>query len=250
MTRIHQINDLHKEFGAMPDTYVQPACDVVIIAGDGGNGTQAIEWAKETFTVPVIYVAGNHEFWAQGDINAAIQRMRDCARGSNVHFLYNDTVIIDDVRYIGATLWTDFDLYGNAPLSMFHCKDNKDFDRILKSDGSLFNISDSITEHMLSRFYIETELAKPFDGKTVVVTHHAPTELSVADRFEGSNDNPAYASRLENLILYNDIDYWGHGHVHNSLNYKLGDTTIVCNPRGYYGHHLNDDFDDGLVVVI
>ena len=105
-----------------------------------------------------------------------------------------------------------------------------------------------MARHGVSRQFITEELAKPFDGPTVVVTHHAPSWLSVPDKFREAS--AAYASRLEDLILDHEPLLWIHGHTHTSFDYKIGKTRIVCNPRGYHGFELNPDFEVNLIVEI
>jgi hypothetical protein len=109
-------------------------------------------------------------------------------------------------------------------------------------------------EHQACRYFLETELAKDFDGETVVVTHHAPSFQSVHERFAGDKMNICYANNLEALMWYNPIKLWIHGHVHNSLDYIVGDelqsTRVICNPRGYFGYEENRDFDPRLTIEV
>src|SRR5665213_3174302 len=115
--KIHLLDDVHLEFGRFKHT--PPKCDVVILSGDIGVGLMGIEWAQETFDVPVIYVAGNHEFYGKKRRFLSHQeKLRKKAAGSNVHVLQNEAVVIDGVRFLGTTLWTDFNLYGNQPLGI------------------------------------------------------------------------------------------------------------------------------------
>jgi Icc-related predicted phosphoesterase len=107
---------------------------------------------------------------------------------------------------------------------------------------------DARQAHQATRRYLESELAKEHDGPTVVVTHHAPSPLSVAPRFLGSPLNPAFASDLTDMIWQYVPDMWIHGHVHDSFDYLLGDTRVIANPRGYGDE--NGSFDPMLVVEI
>lgn len=250
--RIHFMSDLHLERGPMDASYEAPECDVVILAGDVSNGTGGVAWAMKNFTQPVIYVPGNHEFWGLRQIKATTIDMKALAEGSNVHVLNNDAVAIGDVRFIGATMWTDFNLYGNAPLVMVTAS-TADSEQIRSDDrpGHLLSAEDMISEHLYSRFYVREELNKPFDGRTVVITHHAPSSLSIHPMYEREEKlNPAYASRLEDIMLDYDPMLWIHGHTHNSFDYEIGNTRVMCNPRGYVGHHLNPTFDPELVVEV
>ncbi len=250
--RIHVLSDLHFEFAKMPRSYTPPECDVVILSGDISAGLPGVIWAKETFTVPVIYVAGNHEFYIKARTHAdQILKMKEHAEGSTVHVMENETIVIDGVRFIGATLWTDFDLYGQ---NFFHQqvaqRSMNDYSFIWKTEHERLSADDTLEMHKASRQYITEQLSTPFEGKTVVATHHAPSVLSVHPRWENHPVTPAYASRLENLILDYGPVLWTHGHVHDSFDYELGDTRVIANPRGYEGHEINEKYDPQLVVEI
>lgn len=250
--RIHVLSDLHFEFAKMPRSYVQPDCDVVILSGDISPGLPGVIWAKDFFTVPVIYVPGNHEFYIKARTHSEqIAKMKELAEGSHVHVLNNDTVVIDGVRFVGATLWTDFDLYGQ---NFFHQavaqRGMNDYVHIWKTEHERLTAEDTVAFHKESRQYITEQLATPFEGKTVVVTHHAPSYLSVHNKWDMHPLTPGYASRLENLILDFEPDLWTHGHVHDSFDYTIGKTRVVANPRGYEGHEINPLYDNQLVVEI
>lgn len=117
--------------------------------------------------------------------------------------------------------------------------------------------ADTVRQHEASRAWLENALGKPFDGRTVVVTHHAPSPRSIEAQFEGDELTPAYASNLENL-MGKSVDLWIHGHMHSSFDYIVGSedatgpngTRVVCNPRGYAPDHLNPDFDPGLLIEV
>lgn len=246
--KIHLISDIHLEFGGL--VYEPPECDVVILAGDIGIGLDGLTWAQETFSTPVIYVPGNHEYW--GDtIWPLTDRLKEQAHGTNVHLLQHGSIEIDGVRFVGATTWTDFNLYGNSPLHETAAdRAIKDFVHIKKKkNGDRFRATDAALEHAMAKQFIIDELSKPHD-KTVVVTHHSPSELSVHPRYENDPINPAFASRLENIMLDFSPVLWAHGHTHDSFDYVIGDTRVVCNPRGYEGRQLNPAFDSRLVVEI
>ena len=251
--RIHLLSDTHFEFGKMPRSYVPPECDVVVLAGDISAGLPGVMWAIDTFgDTPVIYVNGNHEFYVKRPWRDHLAKMKKKAEGTNVHVLHNETVVIDGVRFIGATLWTDFDLYGQQYLhQMAAQRGMNDYVCIWNTERTNFSADDSLAEFQDSKFFITQELATPFDGQTVVCTHHAPSTLSVAPRWENHPLTPAYASRLENLILQYEPVLWMHGHVHDSFDYMVGSTRVVANPRGYEAHgEINDKYDNQLVLTI
>ena len=253
--RIHLLSDLHFEHGNMPG-YVVPECDLVILSGDICPGVRGVMWAQDTFDVPVVYVPGNHEFYGKRKLVSHVRDMKEKAEGSNVHVLYNDTVEIDGVRFLGATMWTNFDLF-NDPLSIMIAQEKLNdfsFERKTASImhgpgiGKPFTAMMARTEHFVTQSFLRAELEKPFDGKTVVVTHHAPSIQSILDKFKMNKSTPAYASSMEEF-MFMGVDLWTHGHVHNNSDYMIGDTRVVCNPRGYHNPNmLNKDFDPTLVL--
>ena len=192
----------------------------------------------------VIYIAGNHEYY-----RGKMSRVQEYWKGldvDNFTFLDRDTIVLDGVRFIGCTMWTEL------PPHIVTGGDMNDFDRI-KTDIGKFMIQDWRQEHEACRWFIEQELEKDFDGETVMVTHHAPSYQSIHDKYAGGSDY-FYASNLEKYMWYNPIKYWIHGHTHQSMDYTVGDdiqsTRVVCNPRGYFGHDVNFNFDHNLTLEV
>ena len=235
--RIQIASDLHLEHleRAFPcDCTISPAhqADVLVLAGDIGQGVSALELFHE-WPVPVLYVAGNHEAYGACWTDA-IQVLRASAKGSAVHFLDRDTVHFGGVRFLGCTLWTDYRLRSNRTQRqlMEHAELRiSDHYRIRNMDGSHFLAADAFREHELSRKWLEIELATPYDGKTVVISHHGPHPLSVHPRFIGDHANAAFVSDLSELLSGPDL--WVHGHVHDSFDYRVSSCRVVANPRGY-----------------
>lgn len=230
-------SDLHVDINrSMPFELPQsqPAHDVVIIAGDIREGVaDGVDWIATNGLnrVPVIYVAGNHEFYGH-DRHEELARGRIAASGvDNIHILERDAVTIAGVRFLGCTLWTDYDLYGDAEQAM---RDAGKFlsDHVTIQNGPRnWSPSDARAEHVESRGWLETMLAVPHDGATVVITHHVPTEFSVSPRFRANRITPAFASNLDALVTQADV--WVHGHTHAAFDYPLGDCRVINNPRGY-----------------
>jgi predicted phosphodiesterase len=232
--KIHLLDDVHLEFGAYQP--VQPDCDVVVLAGDIAPGVQGLMWAREKFSGPIVAVAGNHEFYGKRRLLRHYEKLRAKADElGDVHFLERDTVIIDGVRFIGATLWTDFGLNGDQPLAMERARDAmNDYQQIKWDVGVPLRPQHILDQHNISRAYIERELSNKHDGPTVVVTHHAPSIRSIHEDFR-YHDNTGYASRLEHLMFEYEPEAWLHGHVHRPCDYVMGETRVLCNPRGYDG---------------
>ena len=245
--RILILSDLHLEFQRFDPPKVD--ADVVVLAGDIHTGVRGTMWAAEEFADKrVIYVAGNHEFYGSDLSELAAMRMAAERRG--IHFLENDSVVIDGARFLGCALWTDFELFGK--LSVGDCMKEArvcmaDFNGEIKG----FTPQTSANLHNQSVRWLEKALAVPFDGPTVVVTHHAPARGSIHPKYADDLVCAGFVSDLERLM--GPAPLWIHGHCHDSFDYGVKGTRVVCNPRGYPlagGGDENPDFDPGLVVEI
>lgn len=245
---LHILNDLHIEF----EDFEPPAtdADVVVLAGDIGVGMEGLRWAEDRFPdKPVIYVPGNHEFYHH-DL-ALIEGLKAQAP-DHIHVLNDDQIIIDGVRFLGSILWTDFALFGEGErfFAMQTARQRMTDFSIIQNHGRRFTPEDAIRLHTASRDWLTAMLAEPFDCKTVVVTHHAPSSQSVHPRYARDLLTPAFASNLENLMDGDQPALWVHGHMHESYDYEVYGTRVVCNPRGYAPDALNPDFWPDLVVDI
>jgi len=260
--KIHTISDLHFEFDPkMMKGYTPPVdADVVVLAGDIAPGVSGVKWAANTFQpTPTIYVGGNHEFYgANRYLSKGYRKLREAAEGTNVIVLQNDTVVIDGIRFIGTTLWTDMALYGNQPLMMIQAQGMmNDYRHIMSEPPRGMNWSnrplmpvETVREHELAMEFLTDELNQEYDGPTVVVTHHAPSEQSCLPEFAGNPANPLYASNLDRFVEAMNPALWIHGHTHQSKDYMIGETRIVANPRGYYGDVVNVNFDPALILEV
>ncbi|WP_179404045.1 metallophosphoesterase [Burkholderia guangdongensis] len=275
--KIRVLSDLHLE-GNLPEAIAHADADLVVLAGDIHNHAEGLRWAAETFDpdVPVVYVPGNHEYY-DGEFGALEAAMRDAASAlDNVHYLNNDVYVDPAQRFrvLGTTLWTDFALFGADDASIAHAIDAAsrvmlDFRGLIQvtwpHDAALHGIShagaerdftpaDSLALHRRSRAWLEAQLATPFAGKTIVVTHHAPHRRSLAVRYA---DDPVSAGFVVDLAerVRAPVALWVHGHTHTSFNYLTeSGTRVVCNPRGYIhrrtGERENLAFSWDKVVVL
>ena len=250
--KILVLSDLHLEFANLnPPTAI---VDLVILAGDIWKEDQGIHWARATWPdLPIIYLAGNHEFY-RTERNACLGALRSSAQKANVHFLENDEIVIDGVRFLGCTLWTDFDLFGltHSKEKVFQSCINSlaDF-RWIKEVATPFTPSDAIRLFQESTAWLKNKLIEePFEGKTVVVTHHLPSARSVAPQYANNLSSAGFASNLDALFGYSDL--WIHGHTHTNFDYIAKGTRVICNPRGYVfrGKAENPEFNLELVVEI
>jgi hypothetical protein len=168
-----------------------------------------------------------------------------------VTFLECGTAKIAGAKFIGATLWTDFDLFGSPILAKHRAVEAmNDYRLIAFSAREDFTPDVAAREHVRAIGYISEALREPFDGPTVVMTHHAPSNRSIAGRYADDALSPAYASHLDALVANSGAALWQHGHIHVSRDYLIGRTRVLANPRGYDGYELNGVFDPALVVDV
>jgi predicted phosphodiesterase len=235
--KLHILSDLHLDFAPYQPEKPYPLdidADVVILAGDLCNGPQGSAWAKKAFAgKPVIYVAGNHEYYGSVMEDVVLQIRMETA-GSNVHFLDNNEVVIDGVRFLGSTLWTDFEIEGEVwrePAIQQAKRGMNDFKIIRASKNELFTPEHSIALHKKALAWLKFKLAEPFDGPTVVVSHHGCSRQSIHAKWHRQVLNAAFSSDLEDVL--GRCELWVHGHTHDSFDYEVAGTRVVVNPRGY-----------------
>lgn len=264
MTELNIFSDTHNGFTKFKSP-VKDA-DVIVLAGDIDVGTRGLDYAKELLretSSKVIYVPGNHEFYGS-NIDTMRKQLRleyvayllnEQAEGEiqRLYFLDNDEAIIDGVRFLGCTLWTDFKLFGES--KRFECLTEarwlNDFRLINNGNGDVFSPRDSAVLFEQSVEWLTRKLDKPFVGKTVVITHHLPSFESVAERYKDDLLTACFASNLDHL--FGKMDLWIHGHTHDSFDYVKNGTRVLCNPRGYCrsaGAQENRHFNPQLVVEI
>lgn len=260
--RLRILSDLHWEcLRGREQAFALPpvAADVVVLAGDIATGTDGLVWARQAFpTTEIVYVAGNHEFY--GHVwDQLLPELRRVARELQIHFLDADTAVIAGVRFLGATLWTDFALFGaeTRPLAMRDAgRFLNDFTRIAiqhQAKGAVtparLTPEQTVRWHTHARNWLTAMLAMPFPGPTVVVTHHAPHPDSVPVRYAQELTSAAFASDLSPLLGQTKL--WVHGHMHDAVDFACQGTRVLANPRGYpraMGGFENAAFDPGLVV--
>jgi predicted phosphodiesterase len=245
--RIHLLSDIHLEIDA-PGRHFSPSvldADVTVLAGDIHKGVHAIEWARQTFPGRVVMVAGNHEYWG-GHLEFNVREMRKAA-GGRVHFLEQDEAVINGVRFLGATCWTDYTSLGNAPLASWDAQLRmRDFERIRArgtfGDYRKLQPADIVAVNRQTRRWLEAKLSEPFAGKTVVVSHHAPLVSCVPAARLGRGDllAAAYVNAWDDL-MGPPVDAWFCGHTHEAYDAHHRGTRVVNNPVGYPGKSIACD---------
>jgi Icc-related predicted phosphoesterase len=276
--KIALASDVHLEFGEISFENTENA-DVLILSGDictavdlmvkddigfFDKNVRSEKYHKffqecgERFP-HVIYVMGNHEHY-NGDYRNTITTLRDrLSYIRNLHILDKDTFVIDDVTFIGGTLWTDMNkedpitlmqmpgmmndfrcVYNSHRMVNFkayeqiHGVDNRE-KPIFKQRAARFTPEDAVEDHKQMMDYIRIMIEGKWDQKFVVVGHHAPSKQSTHPRYkEEVVMNGGYSSDLDDFIIdHPQIKLWTHGHTHEDFDYMIGSTRIVCNPRGY-----------------
>jgi len=248
-------SDLHNEFTPwVPPESVKQA-DIVILAGDIDVGEKGVLWAAKTFSQPVIYVPGNHEYY-KGVYQSVVKKMRAAAVGTNVHLLNNGEVVIDGVQFIGSTLWTDFDLCDNkATSALFAVEKMHDYRVIRFNQGGRFRkltVGDTVRLHSEALLFLKQQLAisKTNNQEVVVISHHAPTAKSVMPEYKADKLSPAYCSHLDVMLDEFGPQLWIHGHTHYNVDYQVGQTRVLSNQRGYVPEERVKTFDENFIVEI
>ena len=199
----------------------------------------------------VLIIAGNHEFY-HGKWNKTHDYLRDeFSSFSNIKYLNDNSVTIDGIRFLGSTLWTNFNR--GDPLAMMNADESMNDYRVVRVDDNDFyrklRSRDVLKRHNQSMNWITEQLTHAVP--TVIITHHAPSYASITAEYIGDSLNHCYASDLSELILDNTIiKLWIHGHVHSKHDYMIGETRILANPRGYAGHEsIADSWTLEYVVI-
>ncbi len=232
--KIQIASDLHLEWvrhrfpEARPLTPA-PDADLLVLAGDIHSHDGALA-AFRDWPVPVVYVAGNHEAYGT-NLNGLLDHLRQEAQDHNIHFLELRGLELQGVRILGATMWTDYELMGTAHAAMAHAQRNLMDHRAIGSGNGLFTPEKALERHRNSLTWLRAHLAQPFEGKTVVVTHHGPHPDGVAPQYKGDPLNGAFFSDLRHLM--GDVDLWVHGHTHSTVDLQEGRCRVLANPRGY-----------------
>jgi predicted phosphodiesterase len=273
--KIAVASDVHLEFGDLDIVNDQDA-QVLILSGDicvaadldmrDRRQTEMgfARWRSEMFhdfferctaNFPhVIYVMGNHEYY-HSDFATALGEMRcKLAHLPNLYILEREVKTIDDVTFIGGTLWTDMN--NSDPLTLYHMRTMMNDFRVIqhsavpvhfktqegefKTRVAKFSPEDAVTEHVKMKEYIQvvTAFLGENPNKYVVVGHHAPSRRSTHEMYAHDTVmNGGFSSDLDQFIEDRpQIRLWTHGHTHHPFDYVIGETRIVCNPRGYINH--------------
>jgi Icc-related predicted phosphoesterase len=265
-TRIQLFSDLHADWRTPKPIEIGDGVDVVVVPGDVGEGAHNSFVALRRIVpldVPIVFTMGNHEYYRRFYFEE-LDEARSAAPDFNVALLECDTAVVAKTRFVGATAWTDYRLFGDArlPAAMAAARDEMNDHRRIgwrKKPWGRFRPQEAATLHIESRNFIRKTIADPYpDGPTIVVTHTAPSIRSVPERWKNQILTAAYASSIGDDLLACPpdesgppaprVDCWFHGHVHARADYRIGATRVVCNPHGY-GDEVTG-FDPCLVIEI
>lgn len=234
--RAFVLSDLHlpeASRGRYEWPHAIPDADVCLCAGDVTEGVgAAIRWLAKIVRphMPVILTLGNHEFYGGylGEYDDAVREGHE----HGIEVLHDRVVEIDGQRFVGGTLWTDFDLYRNQFGSMRVAAHKMADYQHIYADLTLevpIKPQATLELHRRTRAFLEAELQEG----DVVLTHHCPSPRSIAAEYDGDPVNPAFTTNLNALIEERRPALWVHGHTHTSFDYELRGTRVVCNPKGY-----------------
>lgn len=227
--------------------WISTDADVIVLAGDIATPETAISIVQQYGDIgkKVLYVAGNHDYWGR-TIEEAKENRNKIFEGTNIIELDRGTHIIDDVVFIGATLWTNL----SHPTYAYIASTTRDFERIKDLTPNSWN-----NRHLEDYKYIHDNCLFPEyrNKKKVVITHYLPSPKSIGRLFEGNVMNCIFMSNCEEIMALDEGEapnVWIHGHTHDSFDYQCHNTRVICNPYGYHGYEINPKFNPDLVIEV
>ena len=247
--KIQVLSDIHLEFGIREIPAAE--ADVVVFAGDIHLGESGVKWMTEHFShLPVVYVLGNHEYY-RNSYPALLHKLKTLTLNTNISLLENESVEMEGITFHGATLWTDFELFGNAEVTGFEVQQRMNDYRLIRKDPGYSKLrpADTLVQHKATLRWLEKSLKESKTEKNVVITHHAPSRKSVHPVFQNYLVSAGFASDLDDFILDTKPDLWVHGHLHYAVDYMIGGTRVICNPLGY-PEEKQTGYRDGLVIEV
>lgn len=209
--------------------------DVLILAGDLFDGfARSIEFLNNlhsAINTPVLFVPGNHDFYGY-PLSKSVASQVAGELDHGIHLLYRDEVVIKRTRFLGATLWSSLANGTHADSARFRVSDFSQIESPA-DNGEMVSTDEYMAEHQEDVSWLESMLRAPHDGATVVITHHAPSFRSLHPRFAGSDINGLFCSDLDALLFRHGPEVLVHAHLHDAVNYRIGATQLISNPRGY-----------------
>jgi len=256
--KVQVFSDLHVDVHPIKPISIAAGVDVVVVAGDTCEGVvKAFEHLRRIvpIEIPIVMTLGNHEYYRRFIPNE-LALAHAHAPAYNVHVLENATVKIGGdrgIQFIGATLWTNYEAFGEAKktAAMNACSSGMNDHRLIgwqKQPWQRFRPREAAIMHHQSARYIDQALASAAADRCVVVTHHAVHWNSVDPIYANDLLTAAFVSNMTALIEKHQPALWIHGHVHNSSDYRVGKSRILCNPHAYGNE--NPAFNGELVLDV
>jgi 3',5'-cyclic AMP phosphodiesterase CpdA len=267
--KIQIFSDIHADVAPLKLIVIGPDVDIVVVAGDIAEGAEnsfAVLRRIVPGRIPIIFAMGNHEYYRRF-LGEELAFARAIAPKLNIRLLENDTAIIGGVRFAGASLWTDYRIFGdpNASAAMHAARFGMNDHRLIgwkREPWARFRPQEAALLHAASRAFFAETFASTFDGITVALSHHAPDIGSVPARYASDILSAAFASTaLSELDLAlhrageappapagKSPDFWIHGHIHDSADYRVGATRVISNPHGY--GRENAKFDPTFIIEV
>ena len=271
--KITPISDLHLEFFSKAEhlksvtpNYTSEGfdTDVIILGGDIHIGTRAKKYIQTLLSqtckkkTDVIMILGNHEFY-HNDYNTLEQEWRELAFDINTYashggmhgrfyFLEKDFIVLQDVAFLGTTLWTDMDK--RNPMTIMKAKDWMTDFTYIKSGSNSLPAERTVNDHERSKEWLVKTLSELRDkvDKVVVITHHSPSLQCILPHYKDNEGNGYFHSDLDEIIYEYEPCIWINGHMHDSLCFINHNTLHICNPYGYHGYEHNKDFNKNLTL--
>lgn len=252
--KIQYMSDLHLEFDSMP--VPEKRADILVLAGDIHTGTNAIPWIEQCSFVfdHVIYILGNHEYYGNciQTLPEKIHRSLEGYSGddkifdtiNNVHFLNNDSIVIDDVCFIGSTLWSKAD-----PMLLWKMNDFSKIKFIHNGAYGKFLPEDARTLHNINVTYLLNTVHTNL--KNVIITHHAPSyKSSNYKRDDFDIVSTGYCTDILEYFKNDNVAAWIHGHTHHCVDYVKSGIRVVSNQRGYVPYEPVYGFNSERIIEV
>lgn len=249
--RLQLLSDLHLETESF-DPQPAPGADVLVLAGDIDAGHEGLERFRD-WPVPVLFVAGNHEYDGR-DFDTATAALRLRCDRAGIHMLERECLVLQAhgrrIRFVGTTLWNDFDLFGPSQREKCMRAARYFIEQVQRSvrNGRPMDAHALRQEGLRSRDWLREQLEQPRGTRaagepwdaTVVVTHFAPSLRSTDPRYPVNGATASFCNAYDDMIGRSDL--WLHGHLHCRHDYRVGDSRVVCNARGHASKGEDGDF--------
>jgi len=244
--KIKLVSDLHIESSQYTIPY--DGENVLILAGDAGTDTEETKKIIVNYlnkgNSHLIFVPGNHEYW--GHTIEYLDTYWTEFKHDRFHFLQNNSIVLDNIRFFGSTMWTDLGMRNQESMDICN-RMVLDFKEIKD-----FNPYKYTELHDIAKQSLETSI-KESKEHMVIITHHLPSEQGIDNKYKGNPVNDSFASSdLEHIFLNKKILMYCHGHTHTSMVYDIFGVKIHCNPRGHVKNGVveNPNFDDHQIINI